>query len=191
VIRLQADDPGVLALTRTALEQSRHLTPALTIRCVDCRAVLAHAGYTPTGPLFTSTWRYALPADMNLNGQPLNRRRQHRVEQELGAEVEGAEDIDGTTGVIALLALPAGMPPDYPDLAVRCPRHGDLLLDRLEALERLRGSEDWDVRTERPRLELVPPDSSWLAGAATAVTRTTRRTVRYRWSSTTADGHSV
>jgi hypothetical protein len=132
VIRLEADDPDVRALTVKALADTASRTPGLTIRCANCGAELAQAGKTKFGPLFTSTWTVD-------DGTIAGARPVDRVAEIV--EQSGPPPIEGH-GVIALLALPPKLPPDHPDLLVRCRDDGDALLDRQTVLE-------WMIRQKR------------------------------------------
>lgn len=139
-VKLDPATPEVQRLTRRALEASRAVPPSLIIRCADCGAKLAQAGYTPAGPLFTSSWVEApelgitvYTAEGELDPFAAERwlRRHHGPE---GAH-RPPVDRDGT---IALLTLPPGTADDFPDLVVRCNAHGDAVLDRVEVLAWLR-----------------------------------------------------
>jgi len=84
------------------------------------------------------------------------------------------EKIEGT---IALLALPPAMHQEYPDLMVRCKRHGDAVLPREELLRDLRERRAvHKVNPRRPHLQYVcPPHAEPLPGAETVRHHETRR----------------
>lgn len=180
-LRPQADDPQVLALTRDALQASNEPgcpPPGLTITCSRCGRVLARAGHTSAGLLFTSTWTTALEATMRVNGRPVLRRQLHAIEVENGYEIlEDDEDEDGVESVIALLVLPKTVTQDYPDLLVRCGRHGDLVLDRMEVVARTRTPSRWRVTPIFPRQAVASVSTAWLEGSGES--RHTRRVVRF------------
>ena len=75
-LRLQADDPAVLALTALALEDSIAIrNPPLQIACQRCGALLARVGDTEHGPLFTSCWpsEPELTYSVTVKGRKLSR----------------------------------------------------------------------------------------------------------------------
>jgi hypothetical protein len=148
MLRLVADDEDVRAATVGALLAARDLTPALQIRCKECRSrILGRAGYVPRyGPLFTAFWRaeplYTAGKMVIASGRTLRPRERAAwlgKHTEVTSKTEHADE-PVSDGVIALLAVPVGLTADYPDLMVRCKRHGDALLDRLEILEALRAA---------------------------------------------------
>lgn len=152
MLTLDPFTPEVCALTATALRESRGRSPSLTIRCRARSCVLAVVGYTPTGPLFTSSWHVA-PAPhqrVSVNGDEL-RPRELRMWNRGRLDSESGHPVDepGRDGVVALLTVPAGVPEDYPPLLVRC-EHGDAVLDRLEVVEWLRTPGRRKVTVSKP-----------------------------------------
>lgn len=178
-IRIQADDPDVLALTAQAVRESNQKrNTTLTIRCSTCGAELAQVGDYPSGVLFSS-W-ISTPA-LNawataVRGEPVLER--HAAGEEPTGPVDmatfarwlttdtGSEpgSTDRPVGVIALLALPHEVAQDYPDLLVRCSRHGAAVLDRRSVLAMSRASRDeWIINVaEALEAEILPADSGWL-----------------------------
>lgn len=156
-LRLQADDPAVLERTGRALADSQPIgRPPLSLICDQCGHTLARIGDTAHGPLFTSSWE--VPAPMGqvivVNGERLRPRAARRfVEQhtELIDQTGRPMTTPLVHGVVALLAVPAGMTPDFPDLLVRCNAHGDAILDRLDVIARLRA-----VKPNRVESQPVP-----------------------------------
>jgi hypothetical protein len=144
LLRLQADDPAVLERTGRALADSQPIgRPPLSFICDQCGRTLARVGDTAHGPLFTSTWE--VPAPMGqvivVNGERLRPRAARRfVEQHTDLVEESGKSMATPLAhsVVALLALPAGMTQDFPDLVVRCNAHGDAILDRIGVIARLR-----------------------------------------------------
>lgn len=143
-LRLQADDPVVLERTGQALADSVPIArPPLSLTCDQCGHTLARVGDTTFGPLFTSTWE--VPAPMGqvvvVNGERLRPRAARRFVEQHTEFVDQSGRPMATPllhGVVALLALPAGMTPDFPDLLVRCNSHGDAILDRIGVIAWLR-----------------------------------------------------
>jgi hypothetical protein len=144
LLRLHADDSAVLERTGRALADSQAIgRPPLNFTCDQCGHTLAHVGDTAHGPLFTSTWE--IPAPMSqvivVNGERLRPRAARRfVEQHTDLVEESGKSMATPLahGVVALLALPADMTQDFPDLVVRCNAHGDAILDRIDVIARLR-----------------------------------------------------
>jgi len=174
-VRLQADDPEVLALTRTAVEGSLGQAPTIKVRCASCGTVVGHAGHTTAGPLFIATWTVPIAgATATEDGRLLRRQERHP-----GAERTGQLDTEDVHSTIALVALPPEMVEDYPDLMVRCMDHRDALVDRVEVVGALRAGKDLHPTVAFPRIEYVIPDSTWLAGLSSAEAR--RQTTTTRW----------
>jgi hypothetical protein len=144
VLRLEADDPAVLELTGLALHDAIAIPdPPLRLVCSRCGALLARAGDTGHGPLFTSSWHCEpeIGYSVVVNGRKLSRseaikwRAQHDELVQRRGEPMHAPLLHGVT---ALLTLPADLAQDHPDLLVRCDKHGDRVLDRTEVLNWLR-----------------------------------------------------
>ncbi len=189
-LRLQPSDPEVIDLTCRVVEASEIATAQLVGLCAKCqpksRVELAKVGYTGGHALFKSSWRVPLDAGISINGERVNQRQYEIFEKRLGfaTSVTGHIDRNADHTVFALLALPLELRADYPDLLVRCERHGDAVLDRLEALDRLRvaasgGDPLWKIDVNFPRLEYEPPDPTWLLSARSARRITQRRTAHY------------
>ncbi len=162
-LRLEALDPAVWALTLEAVAASKHDDRCLRVVCRECGRALAWAGVTKKGPLFTSSWVTEIEhdEDMVLDARRLRPGERRLALEAAGAEIEaeGPSMDQGRDGVVALLALPVGMAPDYPDLLVRCDEHGDAVLDRAETLDRVRGARSaW--KTTAPATASTPPRSS-------------------------------
>lgn len=160
-LRLEADDARVLALTRRAIEESVHVKP-VKIRCAGCHSTVALVGSTASGPLFISSWPAERPVGhvVRVDGvelpPPAARKwmqKHHPLVAQSGAPVDRPE----VHGAIALLALPPALPQDYPDLLVRCDKHGDELLERHTVLEWLRDRSAPKVALDFPHREYRRP----------------------------------
>lgn len=157
-LRLQVSDPAVWAHTLRAIEDSATRKPLLKVKCARCGAELAQVGITAHGPLFTSSWKVPIPAGSE--AKALGPPTKLSGPAPLRSEIHGA---------LAVLALPPDLPAEYPDLLVRCARHGDAVLDRREALRRLPADGakplQWRVTPgSRQDYEWPPPDvvaDSW------------------------------
>ena len=165
-LRLEALDPAVWALTLEAVAASKHDDRCLRVVCRECGRALAWAGVTKKGPLFTSSWVTEIEhdEDMVLDARRLRSRERRLALEAMDAEIttEGPSMDRGRDGVVALLALPVGMTPDYPDLLVRCDIHGDAVLDRAETLNRVRAARSaWKVSLSLPKREYEPLRNDW------------------------------
>jgi hypothetical protein len=130
-LRLEADDPRVIELTLRALAAARQKpTPALTFKCKRCGKKLAFAGQTEHGPLFVSTWMVPIMSGVVLNGKHLTAREVRKESADNIVFERGRQDFEEPHGTLALFELPGGMAQDYPDLLVRCSKHGDAVLER-------------------------------------------------------------
>jgi hypothetical protein len=167
VIRLEADDPQVRALTVKAFADSAGRKPSLAIRCAKCGALLAHAGWTKFGPLFTSSWTVE---SKKLTGETRQVDRMSTLIEQSGAPI-GEEQ----HGVIALLAPPPALSQDHPDLLVRCSNHGDAVLDRQHVLTWLRDKSIKKVSVKFPLVIYRDPDPLF---AQEVAARTSSRVVR-------------
>jgi hypothetical protein len=187
-LRIQADDPDVLTRTAEALELSTTLgKPPLRMRCEQCRRRLAQVGDIPGyGPLFTSSWEVPAPEEHSVivNGRELHGRELRRwFDDNYETLSQSGEPIDAPLrdAVIALLALPATMPQDYPDLLVRCRGHGDYVADRQEVLALLRRAVatgkplDFAVPLGGAELEYLTPTTP-MPGGVPSTRRAVRRT---------------
>jgi hypothetical protein len=164
VIRLEADDPQVRARTLDALADSAGRKPSLTIRCSKCGALLAQAGRTKFGPLFTSLWT----AENKLIGETRQVDRMYTVIEQSGPPIGGEQH-----GVIALLDLPPAL---SPDLLVRCRDHGDDVLELQQVLTWLRGKSNEETASVKfPLVTYRPPDPLF---AQEVAARTSSRVVR-------------
>lgn len=147
LLHIEAEDEAVWARTLDALADSRGVAPSVRVWCDRCPGRdLAEAGMTKYGPLFTSSWSTPpLPAAAAVR----------KVARRLRWSTDG---VAGTEGVIALLRLPPDLPQDYPDLMVRCPKHGDAVLRRLDVVAKVRGGrkEVMKVTTTTPRRRYRP-----------------------------------
>lgn len=150
MLRLEPSDPAVRERIAAAVRVSNEhrVKPTLTIRCAKCRTSLALVGDVPDyGPLFAASWPVASDDGVKVlvNGAEL---RDHQRAQwmtqhyETLAESGRPMDVPLRHIVIALLRLPDDAVQDYPDLLLRCPRHGDYLADRLDVLKALRANPD-------------------------------------------------
>jgi hypothetical protein len=186
-LRTQANDPEVLARTGEALEIAATLgKPPLRLHCNECRGLLARVGDIPGyGALFVSSWEVPAPPslDVTVNGRKLRRRELRRwVAENYETISQSGEPIDAPLrdAVIALLALPATMTQDYPDLLMRCDRgHGDYVADRHQVLALLRRAVATGTTLDDPvpvkpvKLEYLAPSTPMPGGV-----KSTRHTVR-------------
>ena len=144
-LRIQADDPDVLARTGEALR----LAAGIKHRC-SCAVGSAEtcwrvsAMYRSMGALFVSSWKVETGNEQRIvvGGRELKDRERRRwLAENYEAIEESGEPIDAplTHGVTALLCLPPELPRDYPDLVMRCDNgHGDYVANRLETIALLR-----------------------------------------------------
>lgn len=134
--RLDHDDAATRARAHAAVAQPPLPgTNPLQVRCRHCGGRLAQAWLTESGPVFCSSW----PSDDRFPVLVTDGTR--RLSRPASRWREGQREPWEVHGCIALLAEP-----DRPDLMVRCPKHGDAVLDRDEVLRRLRrGDAAWKV----------------------------------------------
>ncbi len=188
-LRIQADDPDVLARTGEALRLAAGIKPPLQLRCAQCRDLLARVGDVPIyGALFVSSWKVeigneqrVLADDRDLKG----RERRRWLAENYETIEESGEPIDAPLrhGVTALLALPPELAQDYPDLLMRCDNgHGDYVADRVETIALLRhvvaGGKPASFPIAMNPGELAYPPPSDLPGPSDRATR--RITRRYK-----------
>jgi hypothetical protein len=166
VLRLEADDDAVLALTARALAESRGTKPSLDVRCADCGASLGGASRTPTGILFMSWWEVDVAPDFTIEATTRRRRRSglNQWDPDLPMVAQPPTATGHATtrhGVIALLTLPPDLPDDYPDLLVRCAEHGDGVLDADQVVGQVpsRGHRRWKVPLRPPHLAYREPQA--------------------------------
>lgn len=143
VLKLNAEDAAVWQRTMDACDDSQTRRPSLAVRCRSCGSELAAVGTTAFGTLFSSAWDVERPLDFTttVNGHRLKRRDALRFQEATETVISTSGppmDYKDREGTIALLALPAEMIQDYPDLLVRCAQHGDALLSRDEIFDDLR-----------------------------------------------------
>lgn len=169
-LRVQADDPDVLALTAQAVRESnRHRDIVLTVRCRHCRDKLAEVGRTPSGLLFASRIPQVTESNLSDGERFLTSAEVHKMAASPGTAkaLAGGAGRDTPNGVIALLNLPKDMSRDYPDLIVRCRQHGDTVLDRVAVLEavmkRRHPREPRELLADGGPVHRLPiADTSWL-----------------------------
>jgi hypothetical protein len=137
LLRLEADDPEVLELTGIALHDVLEIPdPPLRVACQRCGAQLGRGGDTRNGPVFTTSWLVNPPRStvISINGRVLSHKAASRwVDEHETLLASSGKPLSEPIrhGVRALLT--PGLV-DYPDLLVRCPKHGDPVLDRDEVL---------------------------------------------------------
>ena len=181
VLRLNAVNAEVWRRTGEALLDSAGREPSPKVQCGRCGRNLGAVRSGKYGPLFTSSWPVELPLAFAtyVNGQRLSRREAlnyqdavYPVRERRGRPIP-SEKIEGT---IALLALPAEMHQEYPDLMVRCEGHGDAVLAREDLLKDLRQRRAVrKVHPRRPYLAYIcPPHAEPLPGAETVRYHETR-----------------
>lgn len=182
VLQLNAVNEDVWRRTGNAMLDSVGRKPSIEVKCRRCGRTLGAAGNTAYGPLFTSGWPVELPLDEEffVDGRMLSRREALRlrdvvfpVRERSGPPIRD-QKLEGT---LALLALPPEMHQEYPDLMVRCDRHGDAVLLRQDLLDAFReGRAVRKVDPSRPHLAYVcPPHVEPLPGARTTRSHETRR----------------
>ena len=117
-LRLEADDPQVLEHTANAIVASRDIKPLLRFRCNKCRkrtVLLAMVGDVPGFcQLFASSWEVE-PDEHRVvsGGRELKGRKKRRwIAENYETTSLSGEPVDAPLrhGVMALLALPFGMP---------------------------------------------------------------------------------
>lgn len=183
VLRLNSEDAAVWQRTMDACDDSQTRTPSLTVRCRSCGSELAAVGATAFGPLFSSAWNVERPLDFTttVNGRRLNRREALRFQEATETVISTSGppmDYNDRQGTLALLALPAEMSQEYPDLLVRCAQHGDALLSRDEVFDDLR--EGRAVRKVDPTFPLrsyICPAHDLSGGQRTRSSETRRITL--------------
>lgn len=134
-LRICVRDDVVWRATIAAVVASRDLAPAVTYRCRQCGAYLAGAAATSRGPLFVATWQVQVFSGHVLNGRRLTEREYRKrfpPENERGRPM-----LEVPESTLALLQVPNHMRSEYPDLLVRCSRHGDAVLERSDVLGHL------------------------------------------------------
>ncbi|MBK8333278.1 MAG: hypothetical protein IPL07_13090 [Acidimicrobiaceae bacterium] len=137
MLRLEVQSEDVWNLTLQAMATAHDLGAehSLEIRCVagGCGQLLGVAGMVPGfGPLFTSRWMVPVQSPITYKGATMSERRaRHLLAQSNNVTITGAPLLEVPTGVIGLIG--EGLD-EYPDLLVRCAKHGDLVLDRAEVL---------------------------------------------------------
>jgi hypothetical protein len=140
-VKIHPDDDTVWALTLDAVKDSQGRKQSLTVRCSQCRRALAGAGQTKNGALFVSYWELEQGfTGVFYKGQRVPRRVAikglDRIMPVVDQSGPASSEPAGQFG-FALLELPCELAQDYPDLLVRCARHGDAVLNRIEVLELL------------------------------------------------------
>jgi hypothetical protein len=163
MLRLEADDEDVRTLTALALQDALGIPdPPLRIVCQQCGALLGHGGDTPHGPLFTSTWTVEPPgAVVTVSGHRLPHSAATRWIDEHQPLVErtGAPMRNPVRHGVRALLTP-GLA-DYPDLLVRCAKHGSMVLDRDEVLAWVRQAAHKPVKRKvavsQPNPDYRPP----------------------------------
>lgn len=142
-IRLEPNDPEVLKYVASALSTSVGIKPRLRFRCDKCGSLLAEVGdVLGHGALFVSSWEVEARdiCRVDVNGRELRPRERQRWMSDHYTISGPSESVEEPSqhGVIAVLQLPLQMAQDYPDLLMRCEKHGDYIANRLETLKRLR-----------------------------------------------------
>lgn len=187
-VHLDPIDLAVRARTWEALAASRAVTPTLTLRCAQCRQILAHAGLVPKyGPLFMSSWRALTLGAVAVNGEQVTERQLRQHDRRNGHEVAayGPQSTDEMHGTIALLRLPERFAQDFPTLLVRCGEHGDAILERAEVLRWLSDpAPEHKVTVSFPLTEYVEPGLPGDHDPAVGETNRSVREVKHRPSTT-------
>ena len=141
---------------------AEHVRVELDVRC-RAGGDSSGAGETPHGPLFIAVWRVPALGTIAFNGEHLAKRQERGAWKSMraarGRRQLGPDAADeGVETSIGLLALLVSLPSEYPDFMVRCPDHGDAVVDRLEVLTRLRsGDRSMKVDTSFPRCAYTKP----------------------------------
>jgi hypothetical protein len=95
------------------------------------------------GPLVTTSWtvELQLPFRIFVNERELGSAAARRKDRDMWETTHqsGRPDEPEIHGTLALLQLPADFVQEYPDIMVRCNKHGDAILDRLQLIAWLRG----------------------------------------------------
>ena len=124
MLRLEVQSEDVWNLTLQAMATAHDLGAehSLEIRCVagGCGQLLGVAGMVP------------VQSPITYKGATMSERRaRHLLAQSNNVTITGEPLLEVPTGVIGLIG--EGLD-EYPDLLVRCAKHGDLVLDRAEVL---------------------------------------------------------
>lgn len=190
-------DPASAEVRRLIAESIQQTPPNpptwLKVRCHDCGALVGRVVRTRHGPGFTSSWRVSVGSP--IKGEVDPGEVVHRSGPPIPSQLRD--------GVVALLALPPGVEPDYPALLVRCERHGDTVLDRTKVLAWLRARKrEVKVDLAKPftAYRYHDPEGSWLPRRRSVRASVTRRikatpmpldALRALPSSTVGDGPST
>lgn len=183
---LHVADDALWKLTLQALADTQHrTTPRVHIRC-GCGRSLGALDVVTQGPLFISAWDTPPPDTWKDTGVKVFTSTDGEVDPkqffaDLPHRDYGSETTHGRECVIALIANDLA---DYPDLLVRCARHGDRILDRHDALDHLRQhppgtTGTWVVDPQFPRFtDLQVREDGWtdIAGQPRTFKRVTRIT---------------
>jgi hypothetical protein len=165
-LRLEADDADVLRRTALALHDAKAIPdPPLQIRCRQCQVPLARVGDTPHGTLFTSSWLINPPGDVVIVGDRELPYKTATKWIEAHAEVyrEGTPMRDPVQQRLVRALISPGLS-DYPDLLVRCEKHGYEVLDRNDVLRWLRQAVALPPKKRRAvPIALTPGEPSYRA----------------------------
>lgn len=151
-LEVQSDEVWNLTLQAMACAHELGAKHTLEIRCAAggrCGQLLAVAGEVPGyGPLFTSRWMVPVQSPITYKGASMSERRARRLlAQSDNVTVTGEPLLEVPTGAIGLIG--DGLD-EYPDLLVRCPKHGDHLVDRGEVLAMLSSMFTMKVIPSKP-----------------------------------------
>ena len=161
-LKIDVDDDHLWRTTLEAVAATQERKrPRITIRCAgECGAALGGLDVMPQGPLMISWWEFpAKPEVVLVNGVKVPR---DEWERRNNLRVKEWGPPPGDTETMSVIALIGSGLPEYPALLVRCATHGDLVLDRTEALDRLRqvkvgGHDIWAVTPTLPFSDYLSP----------------------------------
>ncbi len=181
-VDLDVPDDAVWAYVLQLVVASAGAAPAVAVRCSarGCSRVLGRAGQTPAGPLFSATWPVedTLPVVTVVGGRRLRPRGQI-AHLATGVVAQSGPEPAPTRpeGFFAPLAVPACLPQVAVPLYVRCPRHGDAVLERDHVLAALRGGRQTVVApTALPFMDYTTQRTDGLPHQTVTSTTTYRTT---------------
>lgn len=162
-INLHVDDPAVWRYI-CALQHEEAVGQIMAVQCAECAnrrrtTKLGLAANTAQGPGFAASWAdwEVEWGEVHVSGRKLGAR------ETLSHLLDSATTVTGDwgktrEGYFAALAIPPELTQEYVPLLVRCPRHGDALLNRDAVVAGLRRQQR--VFLARPaggvRLDVVP-----------------------------------
>lgn len=198
MLKLDVDNDALWATTlRTVQSTQQRKAPLVEIRCSGCGAVLGCLDKLPRGRLFASWWEvdasppsgwagtgaYVLRSDRPGERIPVEEHLQERVAAGAMRERQYGPPL-AVSGHVCFALIDDGLA-EYPALFVRCAQHGDMVLDRAEAIRRLDAAvkpAKWAVAPQFPRLAYVEPREDMLSEILSTTTTTTTSKIVTTWA---------